>query len=60
MKYCKAAIWIKDDYGENMATMRCELEQNHEDMHKKEYTRAMLDGKTAKVAISWQGNDETE
>lgn len=33
-KKCKFKVRIGDDYGDNVATCFCELEMNHEGLHK--------------------------
>lgn len=49
---CNAHLYIADNYGDNHATMRCQLESGHEGPHKEEFDR---DGKP--VVVTWH-NDE--
>lgn len=47
---CNAELHIADDYGDNVATMKCQLESGHEGRH----VEVWRDG-LAKV--EWEGND---
>ena len=46
---CNARLEIGDDYGDNVATMRCQREPGHEGKHREEYPDA--DGNI--VTVQW-------
>lgn len=46
---CNAELHIADDYGDNHATMKCQLAPGHEGPHKEEFER---DG--TPVLIYWE------
>jgi len=48
---CNARLHVGDDYGDNHATMRCQLKPGHKGMHKEEY-----DSHTGKVVVRWKGD----
>jgi hypothetical protein len=52
---CNAWLHIADNFGDNHATMRCQLPPGHEGEHTEEWT-AMPEGNTRRVA--WTGNDK--
>jgi hypothetical protein len=45
---CNARMSIADDYGDNSATIRCQLAAGHEGLHQEQYTR-----KGGTVTITW-------
>lgn len=50
---CNAQLHLADDYGDNVATMKCQLETNHEGRH--------VDiCRNGQVKIEWEGNDSYE
>jgi len=49
---CNAILEIADDYGDNSATIRCQLEPEHEGPHKEVFQR---DGMP--VVITWHGDE---
>lgn len=51
---CNAKLYIGDDYGDNHATMRCQLPVGHEGEHKEVFQRG-----GEPVTITW-GVDESE
>lgn len=51
---CQAVLYIGDDYGDNHATMRCQLKAGHDDMHQETFKR---DG--SPVLVLWM-RDERE
>jgi len=36
---CNAHLYIGDDYGDNTATMRCQLPEGHEGRHHEQFNR---------------------
>jgi len=46
---CNAHLYISDDYGDNNATIRCQLPEGHDGPHKEEFERG---GKP--VTIQWE------
>jgi hypothetical protein len=52
---CNARLYIADDYGDNTATMRCQLEPGHDGPHREEYQRH---GKP--VVVTWHVDDREE
>lgn len=49
---CKAVLFIADDYGDNHATMHCQLEEGHEGPHKEVFRKDT-------VVVTWE-EDESE
>jgi hypothetical protein len=47
---CPAELYIADDFGDNEATVRCQLELGHSGQHKEEWAR---DGGVQKCCITW-------
>lgn len=45
---CNAHLYICDDYGDNDATMRCQLEKGHDGPHKE-----VFDRNDTEVVITW-------
>lgn len=52
---CNARLYIADDYGDNRATIRCQLDPEHEGQHKEEFKRG---GKP--VLIYWEVDERKE
>jgi len=48
---CNARLRIADDYGDNCATMRCQLEPGHDGLHREIFQRP--DGP---VTVTWHGD----
>jgi len=46
---CNARLHIGDDFGDNHATMRCDLEPGHGGMHCEEYT-----ANGGHVSVKWE------
>jgi hypothetical protein len=53
MTNCKAKLFIGDDYGDNTATMRCQLPGGHDGPHLESFIR---DGK---ISITWEKDETT-
>ena len=51
---CNAHLYLGDDYGDNVCTMRCQREPGHQERHREQFDR---DGQT--VVIEW-GKDERD
>ena len=49
---CNAHLYIGDNYGDNHATMRCQLPQGHEGYHKEVFRQGT-------AIVTWE-KDETE
>lgn len=52
---CSAELHIADDFGDNHATMRCQLRPGHEGLHREEYER-----NGGIVSITWACDDREE
>jgi len=52
---CNARLYIGDDYGDNRATMRCQLSEGHEGKHEEKY-----DHNEGEVVIQWDGDDRED
>lgn len=48
---CEAELHIADDYGDNHATMHCQLERNHSGPHQEEYDN------NGPVVVTWVCDD---
>jgi len=58
-EYCLAELHIGDDYGDNHATMICQLEKGHTGMHMEQYSRMGDKIKPRfEVVILWEGDDK--
>ena len=55
---CNARLYIADNYGDNHATMRCQLELGHPETHRENYTVSGVDG-VSQVIVNWE-KDERE
>jgi len=49
---CNARLEIGDDYGDNVATMRCQLSPGHDGRHKEEYN-----SHGQKVIVTWDKDE---
>lgn len=49
---CNAELHIADDYGDNIATMKCHLEPGHEGRHTEIW-------KSGLAKVEWEGDDRT-
>ena len=47
---CNARLYIGDDYGDNHATMRCQLPEGHDGPHQEQFKR---EGGKQQVTITW-------
>ena len=54
---CEARLFIADDYGDNEATMKCQLKEGHEGPHLEAYTTS--GGKNA-VTVTWTLDERPE
>lgn len=45
---CNAHLYIGDDYGDNVATMRCQLPKGHDGPHKEIFNR-----RGSAVTVTW-------
>lgn len=52
---CNAHLYIADDFGDNHATMRCQLQEGHTGPHQESFTR--ISHGENRVLIQW-GRDE--
>ena len=52
---CNAHLYIGDNFGDNHATMRCQLELGHDGPHKEEFKRG---GKP--VVVTWYIDEKDE
>lgn len=50
---CKAELHIGDDYGDNIATMHCQLPEGHEGDHCEKYSPYG----NRHVVVTWNGDD---
>lgn len=55
MGNCKAELHIGDDYGDNRATMCCQLEEGHEGKHRECFRTDTPDAHNA--VVEWEGDD---
>jgi hypothetical protein len=46
---CNAHLYIADNYGDNHATMRCQLSEDHEGLHKETFQCQGTD-----VTVTWE------
>ena len=53
---CNARLYVGDDFGDNHATMRCELEPGHEGPHKEAYTQTL----GGEVVVTWENDERVE
>jgi hypothetical protein len=49
---CNARLYIADNYGDNSATIRCQLAPDHEGLHREQFDR---DG--GQVTITWVADE---
>ena len=52
---CNARLCIGDDYGDNEATMRCQLSPGHADTHREEFKNC-----NGPVVVRWHGDAREE
>ncbi len=53
---CNAHLYVADDYGDNTATVRCQLRQGHSGSHVEEYS----DERTGRVRIEWEKDERAQ
>lgn len=53
---CNARLYIGDNFGDNHATMRCELLPGHGGLHKESYTVPM----GGEVVVTWEKDERAE
>jgi hypothetical protein len=51
---CNARLTIGDDFGDNVATMRCQLAPGHEGKHREVYKSRVA----GQVTIEWERDDK--
>ena len=56
MNTCKAELHIGDDFGDNHATMKCQLEKDHGGCHIEKWNNNEGDLRL----VSWHGDDRDE
>ena len=49
---CNARLFVGDCYGDNHATMRCQLAPEHDGLHREVYNS----GKAGEVTVTWEHN----
>jgi hypothetical protein len=49
---CTAVLHIADDFGDNWATMRCQLDAGHPGPHRERYEH-----RDNTVVVTWEGDD---
>ena len=52
---CNARLFIADNYGDNSATIRCQLAPNHDGLH-----REVFDREGGAVTITWVADERTK
>jgi len=62
---CKARLHIGDDFGDNSATIRCQLPKGHEGLHKEEfessvYSKDFRSKRINHVTITWEIDEGDE
>ena len=50
---CNAHLYLADDYGDNEATVRCQLPKGHEGWHEEV-------GRNGTVKITWEKDEKTK
>lgn len=55
---CTARLYIADDWGDNSATIRCQLQDGHEGLHREKFFRGPL--QSAVVVITWERDESLE
>ena len=58
---CNAELHIADDYGDNHATMKCQLAPGHAGPHREEYRHSVLDNASHEsvglpIVVTWEGD----
>lgn len=57
MGSCKAELHIADDYGDNHATMHCDLEDGHSGPHIERFRLGIGERGAHDVQVEWFGDD---
>jgi hypothetical protein len=62
---CKARLHIADDFGDNSATIRCQLAEGHEGLHREEfqhtvYSKDYKNHKINSVVVTWSEDEGDE
>jgi len=52
---CNARLYIADNFGDNHATMRCQLSKGHDGSHQEVFHR---DG--GEVRVTWEGDERED
>ena len=55
---CNARVRIADDYGDNHATLLCQLEPGHDGRHREEFKRSKESG--GKIVVTWECDEGKE
>lgn len=55
--HCTAILEIADDYGDNIATMHCDLPRGHGGMHIETFDHTELQPGAKQVIVGWIGDD---
>jgi hypothetical protein len=58
MSKCEAELHIGDDFGDNEATMKCQLEEGHAGSHIEQWRSGYPKGLNR--AVLWEGDDRDE
>lgn len=60
MEKCKAELHIADDYGDNHATMRCQLDEGHDGSHAEHWKSddARYAPRSHRCTVTWEGSDK--
>jgi hypothetical protein len=57
---CNAKLYIGDNFGDGVATMRCSLPEGHEGLHTESFQRANpsdLEGPKGPVKVTWEHDE---
>ena len=56
---CDAELHMADDFGDNHATIKCQLEAEHDGQHQKQYQRKDL-SELGVITILWSGDEQED
>lgn len=54
---CNAHCYLGDNFGDNHATMRCQLPKGHEGVHREEFEREVPDGQPSRCVMTWERDE---
>ena len=60
MATCKSELHIADDFGDNRATMHCQLEEEHDGKHREEFRFQEGESGAHCCVLEWEGDDREE